>query len=222
VETLISQKVETRYEFDATNEEGSLKADRFEIVFKQSTVLPVTFTDITARELRGDVQVSWSIATEDRMSHYEVEHSRNGTEFGKAVKVDAKNVSPASYAWLHVQPGVGEHFYRIRALNLEGRSLTTRIVKVSIGSMGNPSFKVFPTIISQTRNLTVQMTAMEKGSYTLQVIDIGGRVISARTIDHAGGSASLILNLPQTLSKGNYHVRLLGKSGNYTEVVMQH
>jgi hypothetical protein len=218
--TPISTTENSEYKFEGTEEEASLNESRFEIVFKQDNVLPVTFTDITARDIRGDVQVNWSIATEDKMSHYEVEHSVNGTEFGKATKVDAKNVSPASYGWLHVQPGVGDHYYRVRAINLEGRSLTTRIVKVNIGNMGNPEFKVFPTVVSKTRNVTVQMTAMEQGSYTLQVTDMSGRVISARTVEHAGGSSSLLLDLP-VLSKGKYNVRLYGKSGNFVEAVLQ-
>jgi hypothetical protein len=219
-ETPVQLEAATRIDFEGTQDEGSTKPDRFEIVFKQGSVLPVTFKDITAGEIHGDVQVNWTVATEIKMSQYEVEHSVNGTEFGKATKVDAKNVSPASYGWLHVQPGVGDHYYRVRAINLEGRSLTTRIVKVNIGNMGNPEFKVFPTVVSKTRNVTVQMTAMEQGSYTLQVTDMSGRVISARTVEHAGGSASLLLVLP-VLSKGKYNVRLYGTSGNFVEAVLQ-
>lgn len=212
----------TEYGFEGTSDAGSVGPARFEIVFKQSSVLPVTFTDIVAREINDDVKVNWGVATEEKMSHYEVEHSRNGTEFAKAIKVDAKNQSPANYEWLHNQPGTGNHFYRIRAINLEGCSHTTRIVKVTIGHKGNPAFKVFPTIVNQSRNVTVQITAMDKGSYTLQVTDMGGRVISTQKVEHAGGSASLILNLPPALSNGKYNIRLQGKSGSFVESVMQH
>jgi hypothetical protein len=210
------------YNFDVTIDKASAKSDRFEIVFKQNTVLPVTFTHIAAHELYGDVKVNWRVATEEKMSHYEVEHSRNGIDFGKAIKFNARNESPASYEWLHVQPGIGDHFYRVRAINSEARSITTRIVKVNIGSNENPAFKVFPTNITKTSAVTVQLTNMEKGSYMLQVSDMAGRIISSQEIEHAGGSAALILSFPTSISKGKYIIRLEGKSGVFAASVLRH
>jgi hypothetical protein len=55
----------------------------------------------------------------------------------------------------------------------------------------------------------------------LQMEANSARLISAQTIDHAGGSASLLLNLPPALTKGKYNVRLYGKSGNFAEAVLQ-
>jgi hypothetical protein len=212
---------ETRYDFEVTDDVLSLQPNRFEIVFKQSEVLPVTFTSVNAVEQQKNINVTWGIATEEKMSHYEVEHSRNGTEFAKAVKVDAKNASPASYSWLHVQPGTGTHFYRIRAFNLEGRSLTTKVVKVTIGS-GTPVFQVFPTVVStSSRQVTLQMTSMEKGLYNLQVTDMTGRVIQTGKIEHNGGSASMLLQLPPALSAGKYNVRLMGASGSFIEPIVK-
>lgn len=219
-ETPISLTAPSQYNFEGTTDAASVSPERFEIVFKQGEVLPVTFTSINAVEQGKNIKVSWNVATEDKMSHYEVEHSTNGTEFGKAVKVDAKNTSPASYNWLHVQPGSGDHFYRVRAFNLEGRSLLTKVVKVTLGDNA-PGFKAFPTVVSATRQVTLQLISLDKGSYTLQVTDMAGKVISARTIEHGGGSASMIMQMPPALSAGKYNIRLTGKSGNFVQPVVK-
>jgi autotransporter-associated beta strand protein len=183
-------------------------------------ILPVNITMVSATVVQGNVKVSWNSATEDGLKHYEVEHSINGTEFGKSVKVDAKNTSPAAYEWLHVQPGTGDHFYRVRAFNLEGRSLVTKVVKVTLGDKA-PGFKAFPTIVSSTRQITLQLISLDKGRYTLQVTDMAGRVISARTIDHNGGSASMIMQMPPALSAGKYIIRLTGTSGNFVQPMVK-
>jgi autotransporter-associated beta strand protein len=183
-------------------------------------ILPVNITMVSATVVQGNVKVSWNSATEDGLKHYEVEHSINGTEFGKSVKVDAKNTSPAAYEWLHVQPGTGDHFYRVRAFNLEGRSLVTKVVKVTLGDKA-PGFKAFPTIVSSTRQITLQLISLDKGRYTLQVTDMAGRLISARTIDHNGGSASMIMQMPPALSAGKYIIRLTGTSGNFVQPMVK-
>jgi hypothetical protein len=134
--------------------------------------------------------------------------------------VDAKNTSPAAYEWLHVQPGTGDHFYRVRAFNLEGRSLVTKVVKVTLGDKA-PGFKAFPTIVSSTRQITLQLISLDKGRYTLQVTDMAGRLISARTIDHNGGSASMIMQMPPALSAGKYIIRLTGTSGNFVQPMVK-
>ncbi len=220
-ETVISAINSSQYDFEVTDDPMSLQPSRFEIVFKQGTVLPVTFTSVNAVEQQKNINVTWGIATEEKMSHYEVEHSRNGTEFAKAVKVDAKNVSPASYEWLHILPGTGTHFYRVRAYNLEGRNLTTRVVKVTIGS-GSPAFQVFPTVVSAgNRQVTMQLTSMEKGLYNYQISDMSGKVIQTGKIEHNGGSVSMLLQLPPALSAGKYNVRLIGASGSFIEPIVK-
>jgi hypothetical protein len=220
IESPISLSTPSQYNFEGTTDAASISPDRFEIVFKQSEILPVTFTSIYAVEQGKNIKVSWNVATEDKMSHYEVEHSTNGTEFGKAVKVDAKNTSPAAYDWLHLQPGSGDHFYRVRAFNLEGRSLLTKVVKVTLGDIA-PGFKAFPTVVSATRQVTLQLISLDKGSYTLQITDMAGKVISARTIEHNGGSASMIMQMPPALSAGKYNIRLTGTSGNFVQPVVK-
>lgn len=220
IESPISLTDPSQYNFEGTSDAASMNPNRFEIVFKQGEILPVTFTSINAVEQGKNIKVTWNVATEDKMSHYEVEHSTNGTEFGKAVKVDAKNTSPAAYDWLHLQPGNGDHFYRVRAFNLEGRSLLTKVVKVTLGDNA-PGFKAFPTVVSATRQVTLQLISLDKGTYTLQVTDMAGKVISARTIEHNGGSASMIMQMPPSLSAGKYNIRLTGTSGNFVQPVVK-
>lgn len=219
--TPISTIESSEYQFEGTADTASLNDDRFEIVMKGSTILPVTFTRIHAEEINKDIRVNWGIQTEENMDRYEVEHSLNGIDFGKAVNVAAKNQSPASYDWLHVQPGTGDHFYRIRAFNKDGNSLTTQVVKVNIGGDKEGGFKVFPTVVTRAMDVNVQLLSLEKGRYTLQVLDMSGRTITTEVIQHNGGSAAMLLQLPASLSAGQYQIRLFNDKVNFVEPVFR-
>lgn len=218
--TPISMVEDTRYDFEGTNDTLSQKADRFEIVFRKGEILPVTFTHVQAVELEGNVKVSWSVATEKNLSHYEVEHSRNGVDFGKAIRVEAKNTSPASYDWLHVQPGSGNHFYKVRGVDLDGKFNTSKVVKVTIGS-GKPGFVAFPTLVNEAAQVSLQMNSMKAGDYVLQVTDMNGRVVKSQKITLGNGSSSQVLQLPASLQAGRYNIKLKGDSGEFLQVIVK-
>jgi hypothetical protein len=209
------------YDYNVTTtDEGSVAPSRFDVVFKQGNVLPVTFTSLRAVEQQKDILVNWSVATENKMSHYEVEHSRNGTDFAKGQQVAALNTSPANYEWLHTQPGAGVHFYRVSAVSLDGRRMLTNVVKVDIGG-GKAGVKAYPNVVGNSRQVTLEMNSLVKGTYTLQITDMSGRVIQSQTIKHNGGSAAQVIQLPSTLSTGRYNIKLNGESGSFTEVILK-
>jgi hypothetical protein len=202
-----------------SNEEGSNNPGRFYIEIRVLNVLPVTFTTLRAYEQQKDIVVNWQVATEEKMSHYEVEYSRNGIDFGKGQQVAAQNVSPANYNWIHKDPGAGVHFYRVRAMDVDGKHLLSNIVKVNINN-GKAGFKAYPNVVGSSRQVTVEMSAMERGTYTLQISDMSGRVIQTQSIQHGGGSASQVIQLP-FMSTGRYNIKLEGQSGRFNEVIMK-
>jgi hypothetical protein len=216
----ISDMKDSQYDFAGTDDALSLQPNRFEIVFKQSTILPVTFTRLQAVEQDKNIKVSWSLAAEKNVSHYEVEHSRNGTDFSKAVQVAANNTSPASYDWLHIQPGAGNHFYRVRGVDNDGKFNTSHIVKVTLGS-NKPAFTAFPTVVPNTRQVALQINSMKAGDYILQVTDMSGRVIQSQKLKLDNGAYAQILQLPPALQSGRYNIRLAGESGSFLQVIVK-
>jgi hypothetical protein len=205
--------------FETKKDSASFNPNRFEIVFKMSGVLPVVLTDVQAVEVNKDVLVTWHASTEENLSHYNVEYSRNGIDFSKGQTVEALNTSPAKYEWLHKNPGVGVHFYRIRATDLDGKHLLSRVVKVNIGAQ-KTELIVYPTLL-QTNSISLQMNAMKAGDYNIQVTDMAGRVIQARKMVIANGSATMVMELPATLSAGKYNVVVTGPQGKFVKPFMK-
>jgi hypothetical protein len=220
-ETRISLSEKTVIDFTVTSDLASSSTTRFEIVFKEPATLPVNFTGINAQVIQGDVEVKWNTVTEKGLRHYEIQHSTNGREFSKAGIVIARNVSPAAYSFTHQQPGNGVHYYRVRSEDLDGKNVVSQIVKVNIGN-DRPGFNVFPTVVTSENRVTLQLNGLNKGRYTVTLNDINGRQVLNSAFDYNGGSAAQGINLPASLAKGSYFIRLSSADNQqFTERIIQ-
>jgi hypothetical protein len=154
------------------------------------------------------------------MSHYEILYSRNGTDFEKARRVEAKNTSPAYYEWLHQNPGSGLHFYKVNAIDEAGKILVSKVVRVTLGGQVS-SFTVYPNPIGRNPQITIALDNLPAGTYSIQFMDMAGRMLKAHTLQYPGGSAAQLIALPKQLAAGKYFIRLSGNGINEVRAVMK-
>src|SRR5690606_16899267 len=89
----------------------------------------------------------WTVEAESNLKQYEVEKSVDGNTFSKAATVAASNINGGKYQWLDQAPASGYNYYRIRSVDMDGKTSLTQIVKVNIEtSIGNIS--VYPNPIT--------------------------------------------------------------------------
>jgi|GEM_PF-1046586 len=197
------------YTFTVTTDLATQGENRFEIVFRNSSALPVTITKVNAYQKNAGIQVEWNVASEVNVDRYEVEESTDGILFSKAVTVAA--IGTSTYTWFDGTVVNGDNFYRIKAIDKNGTAKYTSIVKVKIGKGGN-QFAVTPTLI-QNGILTLQLETVDKGKYTVNVYNSIGQLMASQSINHAGGSATQTMDVSK-LSKGSYHVHVIGNNSN--------
>jgi uncharacterized protein YfaS (alpha-2-macroglobulin family) len=75
--------------------------------------------------------------------------------------------------------------------------------------------------VNYAADVTLQLISLEKGDYNLQLVDMSGRVIQSQTIQHNGGSASMIMKVPASLSAGKYNIRLNNQDVNFVEAILK-
>ncbi len=200
------------YAFTVNTESGSYASDRFRVVFRPSTTVPVRFTTLNAFQKNTDIQVDWKIATEANISRYEVEHSLNGRNFTKAGTVAATNAE--SYSWLDAQPVAGTHYYRIKGISTSGEAVYTSIVKVLIGK-GKSGIAVYPNPVRDGL-VTLQFTNQAAGKYGIRLISDAGQLVYSRSTMIQGTSNSQILNLPKSIVKGIYKMEIVAPDNKTT------
>lgn len=198
----------TTYDFNIQSPAGSWDENRFVVVFKKGGALPVTFTNVKAYTKNNDVVIEWTVENESNMRSYTVETSSDGKSFTQLGSVPATNLSSNMYDWLHLNPSAGYHYYRILSTELDGKMAYSKVVRVLVGNnISNAKITIYPNPIKDGV-INLQFENQTAGIYQLRLLNTVGQVILNKTISHAGGNSSELLQLNSTITKGIYHLEI--------------
>jgi hypothetical protein len=186
--------------------------------------LPLTLLEFNAALNGNIVNLYWKVTDERNVEKYEIERSTTGNFFAGIGTVNAVNSSLViSYRFNdgNVAPD-GDYFYRMRMVDFDGKYSYSPVVRISFRN-GVPVVNAFPNpVINKTFSL--YMLRMPKGKYKVELYNSYGQLIYSRMIDHAGGTSTQVVQLPQTVSNGAYHLKVsdnLGASKFIQSIVLQ-
>ena len=205
----------TNVNFTTNAVAASRANNRFTIVFRSNTSLPVAVTNLKAYQKNTGVQVEWKTQNELNLQEYEVEKSTDATNFTKVGTV--QTTAATSYNWFDVNANKGNNFYRLKMIEKDGSFKYSTIVNVKIGSIKN----VFTVVGNPIKNKTVvlQLENVEKGNYNVLVYNNLGQKITSKAINHLGGSATQTIALDNVLS-GTYQLNIVGNKVNETVTII--
>jgi hypothetical protein len=205
ISTAISLGDTTRYNFVVDNNAASAAQDRFYIVFKPVTVLPVTFVQVQAAAQASKIAVTWQVAGEQNIARYRVQRSADGRNFATVASVVAN--SAAQYGYTDAQPLSGTNFYRIASIENTGVEKYSSIVKVAIGKYA-PAISISPNPVVGGQ-INLQWTNQPAASYTIRLSNSQGQIVFSTTLQHNGGAVAKTLQLPATAVPGVYQLETL-------------
>lgn len=205
--------------FNITADAASKAPDRFMVVFG-SKLPPDMDISINADARRNDVLVGWATSKELDMDRYELERSFDGTGFTKIYTRAAVGNSPTAvnYNRIDSAPGAGINYYRIKAINKTGMIKYSDMVQVRF-ERPQPGISVYPNPVN-SNSFNLQLTDMEKGSYSLSVINSQGQSVYTIRIQHSGGSLTMPVTTA-TLARGTYELVLKGNNKQFTEKIIK-
>ncbi|HEX8460969.1 MAG TPA: T9SS type A sorting domain-containing protein, partial [Segetibacter sp.] len=194
--------------FKKTGDPLSAAADRFRVVFKTASTLPLHLLGITATEKNSGVEVKWVAETESEMDRYEVEKSANATTFITVATVKAKvNPGPSTtYTWPDITPFDGDSYYRIKAIDKSGEVKYSAVAKVSTAK-AKSNITVFPNPVTGL-SITANFKNIAKGNYNISIINSFGQKVYDGIISHGGGTSSHAINFTEKLPAGVYQLQI--------------
>jgi hypothetical protein len=172
--------------------------------------LPVTFTGILAQRHSNDISVSWTVENESSMQKYVVEHSADGVHFKDSHEVDALNSSfTKTYAVNDAQSGSIDHYYRIKAISISGKTQYSSVARVSaLSAKTAMSLNIYPNpVVNKT--IQMQINAVAAGNYTMSLIDMGGRELPLGTLKLAAGQSNQSIKIPAQMAAGLYRLKII-------------
>ncbi len=193
---------------------GSLNAWGLKICLASGS-LPVTWLDFTARR-NGEkaVLVQWTTASEVNNKLFEVQRSIDGINFETIGSINA-GTSPSGvqqYLFNDMKPFAGINYYRLKQVDVDGRSAFSSIAKVMM-----PNDKMLYSINpnpATTKATFVALSEMKKAN--IKLIDVSGKTVYniSRTVISAGES----IDFPVSgFAKGYYLVVIESANGRFTE-----
>lgn len=188
--------------------------------------LQVTLSRFNAVALGQDVSVSWSTASEKNASHFIVEASVDGRTYVAVGKTPATGSSSLSrtYQFMHndaqrTMNGSSVIYYRLNSVDKDGSHAYSDVVLVSFGHKDVSGVVVYPNPF--TENLTLNIMQHSEGVVNIEVLDIGGRVVTTPFVKNLTmGTNVLMLKELNDLSKGVYFIKIItGNEPRFFKVI---
>ncbi len=145
-----------------------------------TTVVPVIINDFRATNKKDcTIDFSWAVAQEINVDRYEVEYSKDGSNFTKLTSLIAENKNNYS-TLIRITDQLKAHslFVRLKSVDKNGMQKYSPIVIVdgTCGNMQNEQVYCYPNPISKEKTITIATKdALFSGNYSLLLIDESGK-----------------------------------------------
>ena len=183
-------------------------------------VLPVTFISLRAYQKQQGAGIEWQVASELNIEKYMVQRSGDGIIFNSIGETIAKggNVTTITYSLPDINPLTGNNFYRIGAVNMDGKIEYSRVVKINL-SKGIEGISVYPNPIVKNGLFNLQLQNLPKGVYNLTIYNVQGQRLRQQEVNHIGGSSVQQISL-RGIAGGLYKIEVLNNGRKYVKTIM--
>jgi hypothetical protein len=219
-ETAINLADTTLLNFDITTEEASSASDRFMIIFKAATTLPLALVDLKAYQKEEGIRVEWTSKNEQNTDRFEVEKSTDGVNFEKVSSITPRlnNLVTELYSWYDTQAGNSNNFYRIKVVEKSGRTEYTAVVKV-VMPRSEEDFTVYPNPV-KGNTVNIYLNNIKKGKCNFILYNNLGQRVYYTVINHDGGEVLYRLSIPGSLNKGSYRIEVRNSEIKKTQTIL--
>ena len=172
-------------------------------------VLPVTFSAFAAQSQGNAALLSWTTATEENSSYFDVQASRDGTSWSTVGEVRAagNSTTPENYSFVDNAVASGNNYYRVVEVSLDSSEIYSVVRQLTFGSSTVLSY--YPNPVKNRVTITTSATSPQ----SVTVISADGRLLQQNNQFVSGGSIDL-----SSYTAGIYFLAIRNTTGQ-TEVV---
>jgi hypothetical protein len=195
-----------------TNSAGNKANYWVDAVFTESsTPLPVLYLSFTATKQGNDVKLQWTTSMETNNKGFEIQRSIDGANWDVIGFVAGAGNSEVSLSYQYIDKSLApaKYYYRLRQVDLDGKSDVSKVVTVTI--TGDLSMQLLQNRPNPFNNSTTIIIVIPRtGRISLMVFDQMGRPVRA-LLDAVKqpGTYSIQMNR-DGLSAGMYYYKLDG------------
>ncbi len=177
------------------------------------TALSISELILNATQIDQNINLSWKTLNEKNLSKYVLERSKDAQIFEPIYTVNAQNSQEATYSYIDKERS-GTYYYRVKSLSQSGKETYSDVKKVS--TYNTSTVQIYPN--PSDNLLHIQLPTPPKGGLKVNIYDLQGRLISAKTLE-ASQTQHQELNIAH-LPSGTYLLNI-SYDGNTEELIFQ-
>ena len=184
---------------------------------------PIRFLRFSATGDNGRVSIGWKVANEKDQFEYIIERSVDGTDFiPVGTLVYKTTITPVNnYSFTDLVPVVNHiNYYRVRSLDINGRSTLSRVVKVKLST---PVGALILNPSPADESASLSLVSKSRGTVSVRIINKSGRACWHLHYSIVAGPNLLLLDGLDKLPEGDYTVQCIdGRKTKQVALQIQH
>jgi hypothetical protein len=181
--------------------------------YEFAAIIPVKLLGLQAIKQERNVLVQWTVANEQNLAVYEIQHAINGSEFKYAGTVKAASQSVYTFTDADVlTAAIKQVAYRLKMKDQDGSYRYSNVVVVNNQATGK--IQVGPNPF--TSSINIQLAMPKAGTVKAELINAAGQVAASRLYNLQQGNHSLLMEQTEALPSGIYWLRLTLPGGVQT------
>lgn len=181
-------------------------------------ILPIELQSFTGKLVDCNASLQWTTATESNGSHFEVQHSTDGTNFTPVATVPAIGNSTTEYTYHQDVAVTGKvNYYRLKIVSNDNGEKFSKTITINAAHCDDfipLQVQIHPNPIS-TNTMQMTVTTNDKELLEIQLVDLWGKSIKTYKQQVVRGENKLSLPLPGT-ANGTFMVKVI--SGKRTVI----
>ena len=191
--------------------------------FPQQSTLPLNLTEFSVSKSGNNAMLNWRTSFELNTDHFEIERSYDGINFTTAGIKQASGNSATDVNYQFIDPitiSSGNIYYRLKTLDLDGKSSFSRIVVLRLNGSIVKNFTVYPNPFNN--NLKVEINSEKETSISLRISNSSGQMIISRNIILQKGMNVVVLSSElQSLKSGMHLMEIISEDGKLTQKIIK-
>lgn len=182
-----------------------------------TTTLPVSLLDFTANKQGAVIALNWSTTQEINTSHFEIERSVNGANFGVIGLVQASGNSSIQHKYAQQDKNApnGTIAYRLKIVDADGHFNYSPIRVIQLENSGNTV--VYPNPAKSGFTISFSGSWQQK-VVNAQLFDANGKRVYVNEWKQCPASVYVSTN---GLQSGSYMLKISDRSNNSVSIVVQ-
>jgi hypothetical protein len=178
-----------------------------------ASALPVTLTEFKGVINNKQVVLTWKTSGEINSSHFDVQRSLDAFNFENLGTVTAHGNSSVvnNYQLIDKNPAVGNNYYRLKSVDLDGKYNYSQVIKVNINNKANGLITIMPN--PTHGDIHVNFNGLENGRYSMVLINQVGQIQLSDQVIISQISEQKTLKAPSHLAKGVYMLHIFKDGG---------